>query len=842
LNLRPGDLGRGAPFFFYYFFIIAANSMGLVARDPLFLDQFRPDQLPFADIAISVLVGLVVALYLRASRRTNLTSLISWFMIVFAIISTVFWWLAHYENWRWLYPVIYVWVGVSGVLAIAQVWTLANFVWTTREAKRLFSLLGSGGILGGIFGGFFSNIAVTQFGTESLLLAIGVCHLVCASLVQAISRQNESSSSRSALNPAPESIAQPGLMQSFQVLRQYPLLRTIAVLICLSSVVTTAAGWQLKAIAKEVLVEKDVMAAFFGSFLGYTGLLALVAQLFLTSRVLKRFGVGVALFVLPVSLVAGSVGLLVWGSLAAATLLRASDKIFRYSVDSSALQLLYLPVPAGVKLRAKSFIDTVVLRFGDGLAGLTILVFATTLQFTAVQIGWLNLLLLAVWMSVAFYARSQYVGTLRSNMKELQLDPSRNAVPVLDVLTTNVLGEKLASSDTAEVLYALDLFKMGQQHHAPAAVRKLLEHPDPAIRSRAITVLDAAGDASARTLIAPLLRDEHLEVRTEALLFMSQHDHIDPLEHIHQVGDFEDYSVRSSIAAFLARPGESENLEGARVIIEGMVREDGPSGRRTRIEAARLIGSLPDRFESQLGQLLHDRDKEVVRAAMRAAAALHKRRWAPLLVERLGDPSLRQDAIDALLTFGESIAGTLRDYLGDESVSLETRREIPPLLLKLGTPVAIRILANNVIQGDNILRYRIISALNKLLDQHKDATVDVGSIETVLVAEIMGYYRSCQLLAASKGNGTEELRDSMKQDLERIFRLMKLLMPEHAFQQAYQGLQSKDPVAHANALEYLDNTLKPNIRTLLVPLIDSEISDTERALLAGRLLGVPELR
>jgi hypothetical protein len=219
-------------------------------------------------------------------------------------------------------------------------------------------------------------------------------------------------------------------------------------------------------------------------------------------------------------------------------------------------------------------------------------------------------------------------------------------------------------------------------------------------------------------------------------------------------------------------------------------------------------------------------------------ASLRKRRWTPLLVESLGDPELVQAATEGLLTFGESIAGTLRDYLGDNSVPIETRREIPPILQRLGTPLAVRILANNVIEGDNILRHRIISSLNKLLDVHKDAAMDPTSIETVLIAEIMGYYRSCQLLASATDDAARELQHSMKEDLERIFRLIKALNPEHALQNAYQDLQSGDPVAHANALEYLDNTLKPQIRSLLVPLIDSDVPNAERAKLADRLLGM----
>ena len=53
-----------------------------------------------------------------------------------------------------LFIAIYIWVGVFSVLAPTQVWTLANYVLTTREAKRAFGLIGSGAILGWIVGGF----------------------------------------------------------------------------------------------------------------------------------------------------------------------------------------------------------------------------------------------------------------------------------------------------------------------------------------------------------------------------------------------------------------------------------------------------------------------------------------------------------------------------------------------------------------------------------------------------------------------------------------------------------------------------------------------------------------
>ena len=41
-----------------------------------------------------------------------------------------------------VFVLIYIWVGALSVLVPTQVWTLASFVMTTREAKRAFGLIG----------------------------------------------------------------------------------------------------------------------------------------------------------------------------------------------------------------------------------------------------------------------------------------------------------------------------------------------------------------------------------------------------------------------------------------------------------------------------------------------------------------------------------------------------------------------------------------------------------------------------------------------------------------------------------------------------------------------------
>ena len=54
---------------------MAGTVASKATRDALFLDRYSAVDLPYADIAIAVLVGVAVALYIRASRRLSLRSL-----------------------------------------------------------------------------------------------------------------------------------------------------------------------------------------------------------------------------------------------------------------------------------------------------------------------------------------------------------------------------------------------------------------------------------------------------------------------------------------------------------------------------------------------------------------------------------------------------------------------------------------------------------------------------------------------------------------------------------------------------------------------------------------------
>ena len=83
--------------------------------------------------------------------------------------------------------------------------------------------------------------------------------------------------------------------------------------------------------------------ASYGRFFALLNGASFLVQVALTSYVLKRFGIGIALLLLPLGLLTGAVGLLVHPSLWMAALAKGTDGTLRYSLDQSTRELLILP-------------------------------------------------------------------------------------------------------------------------------------------------------------------------------------------------------------------------------------------------------------------------------------------------------------------------------------------------------------------------------------------------------------------------------------------------------------------------------------------------------------------
>jgi ATP/ADP translocase len=122
------------------------------------------------------------------------------------------------------------------------------------------------------------------------------------------------------------------------------------------------------------------MGSFFSGFFLAMNLVALAVQVLLTSFVLRRAGMTVALLVLPVAIVSLSTGFFALPVLALVELLFLADNSLNYSMNQTSRELLFVPVRREDKYRALAFIDMFVLRAAKATAGFLLLLLPFVLQ------------------------------------------------------------------------------------------------------------------------------------------------------------------------------------------------------------------------------------------------------------------------------------------------------------------------------------------------------------------------------------------------------------------------------------------------------------------------------
>src|SRR6185295_167793 len=85
----------------------------------------------------------------------------------------------------------------------------------------------------------------------------------------------------------------------FRQVRESKQLTAMVLLLSIAVVVEAFIDYQYKLVAKQSIVSKDHLTAFFGSITFYIGIFSLLFQMLFTNRILKRFGVGPAIVLLP---------------------------------------------------------------------------------------------------------------------------------------------------------------------------------------------------------------------------------------------------------------------------------------------------------------------------------------------------------------------------------------------------------------------------------------------------------------------------------------------------------------------------------------------------------------
>jgi len=824
-----GHEARAAQSLSAFFFLITATFYIIKPVKESFLIGFAaPRWWSYADLATALLIGFVVALNARLldrlPRRTYLTAsllffiasiLVFWYVFGIRLGGLVsspvadasgmlfFLWAQDFVSASWPAPVLAfsLWADVFIAMSVTQFWISVNDIFDPHQAKRLVGLFVTGGLFGGIAGA--SAAALMTFArvieADDLLLVCPVLlalAVVMVNVIYAGQRKFDASAGDERLAASPKV----GILESSRIVRRDRYLRLLAAMVAAAIVAGSLINYQFKTVVKSFYQNDQTRTSFIAVFFLAILVVSAAIHLLTTGRVLKSYGIRWAIAVAPAVLLAASAtvflipagAMLIW-----ALAVRGGDKMFDNTLSQSVRELLYVPVAADVKYKAKVFIDVFVNKFATGLAAGLFLVLQYVRQFdyrpdtlsgklaVIQEIGALALAVLALWLVLTRLVYGKYPAELKKDLRRIWKPGQEVLDDNLDTRLVSDVFEAIKNRDRSEALYLMNIFDLVKANSLTPEMKELLGIKRDEIKARNMDALFESGSAGS---LYPGLADENIQREIDLIYLLPSYQKI-----------------------------MDENL--GRIV--------GSSSDVDRIEAANSICRMAPSSPTMdaLAKLLQDPSPDVVLYALNSAAVHRRPEHAPLVLRQLANPMAVGDAQTALAAYGPDAVDLVAPLLRSAGEPPEVRRAVPEVLARIGTQEAADLLVTELARRRDDMEQPLVEALSKIRAERPRVRFREQDLRPELRFLIR---KACDVLLDPSGP-PDAAKAALDIRLRRVFDLLTLLYPREDIVNDYQHILQGTPRSVDYALEHLDNLLDREDKELLFPLIE-DLPDRERVL------------
>lgn len=870
VNLRPEESDRTLLMFAFY----TITSIGLRWSEDstvaLFLDQYGAKSLPWIYIASAALGSVLVFFYSWLQKIFPLR------LVIVAIAPFMFVPLILLPFGLQVSPfqvisifLLRLWVDAFYIVNDLNTSIAANQLFNIREIKRTYPLISSGILVADVLSGFSLPILLLFVGLHNVIVPFAAGFIVLGTLILWYLTHNY----RQAFPNTPQRLIPTSPRSTRRRLtgpvKRYALL--LFAFFALLQVMGILIDFQYLTQLKLNYNDKQI-ASFLGIFGGITGLCELTMQWFISSRLLERSGVFVAVATLPASVIVlipiiiPILGLFVatqgenffWGLV----IIKFLDELLRYTFIASSGPLLFQPIPAKIRSRVQTFSGGVAEAFGAGTAGVVILV-TLWLCTRFLPITGHDLILLletaiagVICLGVIWLLQKGYVELLVSSAEQGQISASNIDLPLFKQVVVKTLAEKGTEADKRSCIELLSQFDL---QGAAEVLASMLVKLSPDLQKFSLEVmLNAGANATYLPEIRTLLAQRQ-EITPE--VFALSLRYIWLAEQNPDLGKLEEYLhpkenslIRGTAAALLLRQGtpmqkvaamhtlrkmlthklELERMNGVKVLrgsvylqalrihIPNLLQDDSLRVRRAVLEMI-VANQLEEYYSALLAGLCYKSTRntamlalvQLENEALPMLLSLATNIYKPDVVRMYAWRTIGQiptlEAIDILWQQLEIFRGTSRDYI------LNT-------LLKRHKQEGIVSLVDGLHQSQvETLIEQELSFLGEIyaayIDFKTQGEVYAAYIDFKIQNTLGKSPKSERLITILSllERALLELEIDVK---ERLLMLLKLLYSQDNVQAAAFNLRSESAVNLARGLEILEHTVNLPSKSVLVNIFD----------------------
>jgi AAA family ATP:ADP antiporter len=425
IDVRPSEAPALAWAWLYMFALLSSYYILRPIRDQMGVaGGVNNLQWLFTGTLVGMLVlNLPFSYLVKTFPREKFIAISYRFFIANILLFALALYLATPEQTIWIGRVFFVWTSVYNLFVVSIFWQMTVDIFTAEQGKRLFGFIAAGATLGAIAGSAFTVSTVEHMAPGYLLIGSAIMIEVAVFCVRRLSLLAASLSERPHAAQDEEKPVGGTLLAGFRDALASSYLLNVSLFLLIYAVTSTFLYFQQAAVVGHAFSSRAAQTQFFASVDLGVNILTLAVQLFLTGRILRRFGVGTTLSMLPAASVIGFGVVALLPSLTSVVVFQMVRRAGNFAIARPTREILFTVLPREDRYKAKSFIDTAIYRLGDQIGAWS---FALLSYLT---LGTTEISIVAAVLSVVWLANGWWLGRRQDVLARQQegaepLDPT----------------------------------------------------------------------------------------------------------------------------------------------------------------------------------------------------------------------------------------------------------------------------------------------------------------------------------------------------------------------------------------------------------------------------------
>jgi HEAT repeat protein len=420
----------------------------------------------------------------------------------------------------------------------------------------------------------------------------------------------------------------------------------------------------------------------------------------------------------------------------------------------------------------------------------------------------------------------------RKSLERQDVRPSAVRLDTADLATIETLLTELSHPEPRRVLYAIDMLEALDKRQLVTPL--LLRHDSAEVRTRALRLARyTTPEAAERWLpgVERALGDEDGEVRLAAARALATLRGEAAVDVMRPYLDHRDLNLAVTAAAALASSDVPSDVDRSEETFRRLAADTSESASELRRQVARALGLVANpRFRPLLVPLMYDDNYFVARAAINSTGTIggDDFLYVPTLVTLMRNRRLKEPARKVLVDYGEAVVPPLAYFLADEDEDIWVRRHVPSTLARIPSAASVQALLATLNASDGFLRYKAITALERLRRDHPDISMDRAIIERHVIADASRAFGALTLYTnlfvtgglASTCLLARVLEEKRHRAMSRMFQLLGLVHPPSDIAAVRATLETDDVRRRSGAIEYLDNLISGELRRRVMLLVE----------------------